>query len=367
MAQEVIKFAVEATPLITAAGSFATGRVMLAYAQRNESKDRVPPTETHAAVNAEHLDQPIGIADSQPEVPAVDDSLSSAMLKRAGRLPAEPTVPSVLESNKKTAKSSKEGFMGRIVLRSLPFMCAAAGYVTADVLKNEQHPVGAEPKVTIVADRSGATKYGTDTKDNTSPAQRITEALEAFKSKEEAFSGGAIIAGSGQVGEYTLEESLSENDLEASGDAPMRAAFSQAVDRARIAKLDDEPGRESAAVVVLTNGNNFASEPTLVRAEKAGVPIFVHNVSDGNDQSGKFTAISRKNKGSYSNKEATPEVVVETVLDKLEPARTEEGLDLSPLPPAILFGAGLLLAYREARHTPRTFRGLRTIMNKRRK
>lgn len=366
MAQEVIRFAVEATPLISAAGSFAAGRVMLAYAQRNENMDRVSPNERLNSVNEESLDQ--GSGEIASPLAVHESSLSEAMLSAAGRQPSTPqnanTTP---EAQLAKRKPTREGFMGRIVLRSLPFMCAAAGYVTADAISNERHPVGAEPKVMIIADRSGATEYGTDAKDNTTPANRITEALQAFNEKEEAFSAVALIAGSGQIEEYTLEESLAEPNLESSGDAPMRGAFTQAINRARIAKLNDEPGRESAAVVVLTNGNSFATEAALKKAKEAAIPVYVLNTSDKASKAGVFADISRETRGMYWDKDTEAAQAVEKVTSKLEPVVTEEGLDMNLLPPLALFASGLLLALREAKLMPRTFRGLAKIMNKRSK
>lgn len=365
MAQEVIKFAVEATPLITAAGSFAAGRVMLAYAQRNENTDRVSPSERLQSVNEESLDQNSGEVTNPLTIR--ESSLSEAMLTATGRQPSTQKTAVTAETPSTKRKPSREGFMGRIVLRSLPFMCAAAGYVAADAINNERDPVGAEPKVVIVADRSGATEYGTDTKDDTSPANRITEALKAFNAKEEAFGAVALVAGSGQVEEYTLEESLTERNLEASGDAPMRGAFTQAINRARVAKLNDEPGRESAAVVVLTNGNNFASETAIKRAKESAVPIYVVDTSDKTPKDNAFSEISRGSNGVYWDKGTDPNQVVDKVTSKLEPVATEEGLDMNLLPPFLLFGGGLLLALREAKLKPLTFGGLNKIMNKRSK
>ncbi len=60
----------------------------------------------------------------------------------------------------------------------------------------------------------------------------------------------------------------------------MRQAFKQAISRAELLKANDEPGRRSVSVVVLSNGNNFSSDSATERAIKSKTPVDVVDVSD---------------------------------------------------------------------------------------
>lgn len=366
MAQEVIRLAVEAAPLASAAASFATGRALLAYAQRDLPKERKPHNEAQARVNEHYLCQPNDDSVSEatsPDTLIDSGGLAEAMLKRAGKL-TETSKETEAKTTIRARKPVRESFMGRVVLRSLPFMCAAAGYLAADTVDNEKYAVGPKPLVTIVADRSGATEYGTNRKDDTSPATRVTNVLEAFKAKQEQLNTVALLARGGKYPGLDLEEALTSKDADPFGDAPMRDAYEDAVMRAKYARINDESGGNSAAVVVLTNGNIFTRKDTLKLTKDSKVPVSIINVSDDNAEAGNFKEITRQTKGVYWNKNAMPEEIVDKIKSRLEPTRSEEGLDLNLLPPALLFAAGLMLAYRESRLMPRTFWGFRNVMKK---
>lgn len=206
--------------------------------------------------------------------------------------------------------------------------------------------------IELVVDHSGATEISFGNQGPVLP--EINQVATAFTSSNR-INSNAFVASFGSVTEKNVS---AVDSLSASGNAPLDTALSNALDQTAIIKSGNKS--ESAAVVVITNGNSVGSVQSVVEQsnQQGKTPVYVVNVEGSKVTSAQnissFEQIAKRTDGKYwSANSANISAVTSDVEQTLTPEHKHNNADPYQdmfILAALIGGVLTVKTYRNRRH-----------------
>ncbi|GAC1391504.1 MAG: hypothetical protein NVSMB46_04270 [Candidatus Saccharimonadales bacterium] len=203
-----------------------------------------------------------------------------------------------------TTRRERMGERARKATAVLPLAGALGGIACGLLAFNAVHQKSnvASANLEIVVDHSGATNFNAAGL----PASKQINSIAAKFNKTGDVVTNAIIASSGYVKSSKVENVSLDTPF---GDAPLDQAANLALSNTAKEKnyFNITHKNSNAAVLVLTNGNDFGNKDAIIKAsqEQGKTPVFIVNVEgddvSSNQNTADFRAIAKQTNGEYWN------------------------------------------------------------------